>query len=177
MRRALIAAATVASAATAACHHPAHPRPTDDCRAIAVHGRGLIDASAAGDRADATRLIASLIDLCQSPGLAASTRTCALGATSITALRGCPALTEVVGDATGDDGGPSCHQAIDHAMRLLAADDGAPRTRDARAEARAAYLDGCVELTPGGRRCVLDATSIAAVDDCFADPALSTPAP
>ena len=167
-----LAAACLTAVACRGAAKPA-PRPTDDCRAIARHGRGLIDASAPPARDDVTRLIASLIDLCQSPGLAASTRTCVLGAQTVATLRGCPSLTEVLGDATGDDGAPSCHAAVDHAMQLLEGDGSRPRTRDARAEARSAYLDGCVELSPGGRRCVAEAPTIAAVDDCFADPALS----
>ena len=158
-------------------HARPKPRPSDDCRAIAIHGRGLIDGSAAAERADSTRLIASLIDLCQSPGLAATTRTCVLGAATVTAVRGCPALTEVVGDATEDDGAHGCGAAIDHAMKLLERDGARPRTRDARTEARSAYLDGCDELNAAGRRCIADATTIAAVDDCFADPALSAVAP
>ncbi len=137
----------------------------------------LIDASAPAERTDATRLIASLIDLCQSPGLAASTTSCALQAGSIAVLRGCPALTEVVGDATEDSGGPSCRKAVDHAMRLLEGDGSRPRTRDARTEARAAYLDSCAGLNPAGRRCVHDASTIAAVDDCIADPALTMSTP
>lgn len=153
------------------------PRPTEDCRAIAIHGRGLIEGSAVAERADSTRLIASLIDLCQSPGLAATTRTCVLQAATLTAVRGCPALTEVVGDATADGGGPGCRAAVDHAMKLLDSDGARPRTRDARTEARSAYLDGCDELNAAGRRCIAEATTIAAVDDCFADPALSAVAP
>ena len=156
---------------------PARPRPGADCRALAIHGRVLIDASPAGQQGDATRLIASLIDLCQRPGLAASTTACALHAGSIAVLRGCPALTEIVGDATEEGGGPSCRKAVDHATRLLEGDGSRPRTRAARAEARAAYMDSCAELTPGGRRCVHEATTIAAVDDCIADPALSITAP
>ncbi len=162
------------SLALPACHGARHPRPTDDCRAIAVHGQSLIDGSEPAERDGALRLIYNLVDLCQSPGLATATRTCVLGAGTILALRGCPALTEVVGDATGDDGAPSCHRAIDHAMRLLEADGSRPRTRDGQEEARSAYLDGCAELSPAGRHCVVDATTIAAVDDCFADPALTT---
>lgn len=169
-------AATIAGVVLG-CHggKAKRPKPVNECKTIAVHGRALIEREPAEAREGATRLIASLIDLCQVPGLAAGTRACVIGAPSIEGVRGCPALTEVVGDATSPGEGVSCRQAIDHAMQLLEASASRPRSHDRFIEARAAYLDGCGELTPAGRACVLAATTIAAVDDCFADPALSLP--
>jgi hypothetical protein len=156
-------------------HGGTKPPAVNECRPLALHGKALIEREPAGDREAATRLIASLIDLCQVPGLAVGTRTCALAAPSIEGIRGCPALTEVVGDATTSGSGPSCRDAIEHAMRLLEASASKPTSRDGLIEARAAYLDGCAELTPAGRACVTAASTIAAVDDCFADRALSLP--
>lgn len=167
----------VAAIVIAGCHHrgPKPPQPANECRALAIHGRALIEREPAGDREAATRLIASLIDLCQSPGLATSTRACAQAAPSIEGVRGCPALTEVVGDATTSTGGPGCREAVEHAMKLLEASSSRPKSRDGLIEARAAYLDGCAEMKPAGRACVVAAASIAAVDDCFAEPSLSLP--
>jgi hypothetical protein len=158
--------------ACAACGHGGKPAVVNECRPLAIHGEALIAREPAAEREAATRLIASMIDLCQAPGLAASTRTCALAAPSIEGVRGCPALTEVVGDATSAGDGVSCREAIDRAMKLLESSGSRPRSRDGLIEARAAYLDGCAELSPAGRLCVRDAATIAAVDDCFADPAL-----
>lgn len=155
------------------CGGKAHPAGAGDCRKLAVHGQRLIEDTAAAEREAATRLVVGLIDLCQQPGLAESTRTCVLAAASTAEIRACPALTEVVGDATADDGAPSCRKAVDHAMDLLDAGGNKPRSRTARDEARGAYLDGCTDLTPAGRRCVAAATTIAMVDDCFAAPELS----
>ena len=52
---------------------------------------------------------------------------------------------------------------------LLKVDGSLPRTREGRAHARAAYVDGCAALDLEGRRCVIDARTISAVDECFAD--------
>jgi hypothetical protein len=172
----LKAACLIAALVACGGRGAARPRPTDDCRAMAIHGRKLIEREPAAERAAAIRLVASLVDLCQTPGLAASTRACVVAAPSIAGVRGCPALTEVVGDATIEGGGPSCRDAVDHAMKLLETSSSRPRSRDGVIEARSAYLDGCAELTSAGRACIVDADTIAAVDDCFADPALSLPA-
>ncbi|HVV86689.1 MAG TPA: hypothetical protein VHE35_26705, partial [Kofleriaceae bacterium] len=71
----------VAVVAAAGCRHhhaattPAAPaaaaaqQPGADCRALARHGSKLIDAAPAAEREAATRLVATLIDLCQVPGL------------------------------------------------------------------------------------------------------------
>lgn len=88
------------------------------------------------------------------------------------ALRACPVVTE---DPGADDPALACDRVVDHAMRMLRAGSARPRGRDGRAEARAAYQDGCAALAPVGRRCVIEATTIAAVDDCFADASLGKP--
>ncbi|HVV84332.1 MAG TPA: hypothetical protein VHE35_14795, partial [Kofleriaceae bacterium] len=103
------------------------------------------------------------------------------------------ALSALVGDEPADDGAPTCREAVDHAMTLLQGDpsrphdpdEAHPHTRDDRDdarptyldEARAAYVDGCAELGPAGRRCVAGASTVAAVDACFADPAMTSAPP
>lgn len=121
--------------------------------------------------------MAGIIDLCQDGALAEGARGCVLAATSIGGVRGCPALTAVVGDATGDGTAPSCPIAVDHAMRLLEASRGRRARHGELVDARAAYLDACATLTPAGRACVVAAEDRAAVDECYADPALAVPGP
>lgn len=166
--------AAIALGLASGCGGPGstRPRPGADCRPLAVHGRRLLDAAPAGQQGEATRAIAGLIELCQRPGLTAPTRTCALAAPTVAALRACPVRTE---DPEEDDPALACDRVVDHAMRMLRAGSARPRGRDGRAEARAAYQDGCAALAPVGRRCVLEATTIAAVDDCFADASLGKP--
>lgn len=143
------------------------PAPAPDgCKAIAVHGRALVDAAPAGERDQALRPVVGAIDLCQRPGLVAASRACVLAAPTIAELRACPLVTE---DVAHDDPTLSCDAAVEHAMALLKVDGSLPRTREGRAHARAAYVDGCAALDLEGRRCVIDARTISAVDECFAD--------
>ncbi len=70
-------------------------KATTSCRAVAQATARWVDGAAAAQRDAMLRFAVEVIDLCQAPGLSATTRTCVAAATTAAEARACPALAVV----------------------------------------------------------------------------------
>lgn len=142
------------------------------CRDVASQAHRVLE-QAGSALPETERFYAEVVDLCQRPGLSASSRACLVTSTTVAAARSCPALPAAGTDADMRTDHvatiPGCDEVVRHAMRILAASPDAPRSDEERVEEAGLYASDCAESSPDGHRCAIAATTVAAIDDCLAD--------